>query len=145
MINNEVKLKRLNEDAVFPDRAYGEAAGYDLYSAEELTLEPGGFLGVRTGWAIQLPQGTEAQIRPKSGLALNYGVTVLNAPGTIDPDYRGEIVVILINHGKLAFRIEKGSKIAQIVLSRITELTLTQADELDKTSRDSRGFGSSGL
>ena len=140
----EIKLKRLNDDAVLPDKAYDDAAGYDLYSVEEKVIESGGFSGIKTGWSIQLPPRTEAQIRPKSGLAIRHGVTVLNAPGTIDPDYRGEIIVILINHGADAFVVEKGSKIAQMVISELCDTRLSTVDELDETSRDARGFGSSG-
>jgi dUTP pyrophosphatase len=120
------------------------AAGLDLRAAESLTLAPGARALVATGLAIALPEGFEAQVRPRSGLAVKHGVTVLNAPGTIDSDYRGEIKVPLINHGQDDFTITRGDRIAQMVVAPVTTATLEEAETLDITKRGTGGFGSSG-
>jgi dUTP pyrophosphatase len=124
------------------------AAGLDLVAAipadVKITLDPGARALVPTGLTLQLPRGYEAQVRPRSGLALKHGVTVLNTPGTIDADYRGEIGVILINHGAAAFDIERGARIAQLVIAPVTRILLRQASELDETARGAGGFGSTG-
>lgn len=121
------------------------AAGYDLCASEAVTIKAGEFGKVPTGVRIAMPKGMEAQIRPRSGLAAKHGVTVLNAPGTIDSDYRGEICVILINHGKNDFVIEPGMRIAQMVFAHVTQVDFEQVDELDKTARGDGGFGSTGM
>lgn len=125
-----------------------DASGMDLVAAipegEPLEMQPGDRALVPTGLSIQLPSGFEAQIRPRSGLALKEGVTVLNSPGTIDADYRGEIGVILINLGSRAFSVRRGARIAQIVVSRVERFSLITSEELTKTARGSRGFGSTG-
>lgn len=146
-----VRLKRL-ADADAPDPlplpAYqtGDAAGVDLRAAVRapVLLEPGGRALVPTGFAIALPPGYEAQVRPRSGIALAHGVTVLNAPGTIDPDYRGEIKVLLINLGTAPFHIARGDRIAQLVVSPIARPVFLEVDRLDDTARGSGGFGHTG-
>lgn len=131
-------------DLPLPTYATAGAAGMDLRSAESLTLKPGARALVATGIAIALPENTEAQIRPRSGLAVKHGVTVLNAPGTIDCDYRGEIKVPLINHGSEDFIITRGDRIAQMVVAPVAIAQLTEVENLDETPRGSGGFGSSG-
>jgi dUTP pyrophosphatase len=124
------------------------AAGMDLRAAidadEPLVMQPGTRALVPTGLAIALPPGYEAQVRPRSGLAARHGVTVLNSPGTIDADYRGEVKVILINHGDTPFVIERGMRIAQMVVATVTRADMIAADSLDETGRGSGGFGSTG-
>ncbi|MGB5092734.1 MAG: dUTP diphosphatase [Parvibaculum sp.] len=125
------------------------AAGMDLMAAIEagdpLILMPGSRALVPTGLAMAIPLGFEAQVRPRSGLAAKHGVTVLNSPGTIDSDYRGEIKVILINHGIEAFTIERGTRIAQMVIAPVTQASLNEVDALDETTRGAGGFGSTGI
>lgn len=140
-----VKVKKLSEEAKLPVQALPGDVGFDLFANEEVVLKPGERKLVSTGIKIALPEGYEAQIRPKSGLAINHGVTVLNTPGTIDAGYRGEIKVILINLGNEEFRIEKGQKIAQMVFNKVEIPRLEEAEELDKTARNEQGFGSTGL
>jgi dUTP pyrophosphatase len=129
-----------------PSRQTAEAAGLDLAAAvppnEPRALKPGERALIPTGFVLELPSGCEGQIRPRSGLALNHGVTVLNAPGTIDADYRGEIGVLLINLGDKPFVVARGARIAQLVVSRVESVDLTQADDLKGTDRGERGFGS---
>ncbi len=123
------------------------AAGMDLYAAldSDILLSPGQRALVPTGISLAIPDGYEAQIRPRSGLALKYGITLVNSPGTIDPDYRGEICVIVINHGAEPFTIKNGDRIAQIVFSRFIRAVLQEVQELDETSRTSGGFGHTGV
>ena len=128
-----------------PARATAGAAGADLVSAEETTIAPGAVHAVATGIAIAIPEGYEAQVRPRSGLALKHGVTVLNAPGTIDADYRGEVKVILINHGSEPFRIARGDRIAQLVVAPVTAARFERVDVLPDTARGAGGFGSTGV
>jgi dUTP pyrophosphatase len=141
-----LKLLRLPNGADLPLPAYATAgaAGLDLRSAETLTLKPGLRALVSTGLAIALPDHHEAQIRPRSGLAVKHGVTVLNSPGTIDADYRGEIKVPLINHGQEDFVITRGDRIAQMVIAPVVQVTLQEVTSLDETERGAGGFGSSG-
>jgi dUTP pyrophosphatase len=124
------------------------AAGVDLLAAlplsEDLVLAPGARAAVPTGIAIALPEGYEAQVRPRSGLAVHYGVTVLNAPGTIDADYRGEIKVILVNHGTEPFTVTRGDRIAQLVVAPVTAIALEEVEALDETQRGHGGHGSTG-
>lgn len=124
------------------------AAGCDLQAAvaneEVLTILPGKWALVPCGFAISLPEGFEAQVRPRSGLAAKFGVTVLNAPGTIDADYRGEIKVILINHGEAPFEIRRGDRIAQMVVAAVTQVRFEVATSLQDTGRGADGFGSTG-
>lgn len=133
-------------DIPAPEYASAQSSGLDLRAAVEspVTITPGSRELIPTGIAIALVPGLEGQVRPRSGLALRHGVTVLNAPGTIDADYRGEIKVILINHGEQAFVIERGMRIAQLVITQVETCSLHLVDELSETSRGERGFGSSG-
>lgn len=144
-----VKIARLPHGADLPLPAYAtaQAAGMDLTAAIDtpLTLKPGDTALVPTGIAIALPPGFEAQVRPRSGLAAKNGVTVLNAPGTIDADYRGEIKAILINHGRADFIIERGMRIAQMVIARHETAQFEEVETLDDTARGSGGFGSTGV
>ena len=144
-----VRITRLphGEGLDLPAYQTDGAAGLDLMAAlapgHTLVIEPGARSLVPTGLMLALPVGYEAQVRPRSGLALRHGVTVLNAPGTIDADYRGEVGVILVNHGAEPFRIERGTRIAQLVLARIERLAWVEG-ELDVTPRGTGGFGSTG-
>lgn len=148
MIDVKVKLLPL-EHAVglqLPTYATEQSAGMDLSAAleEAIELGPGDRALVPTGLSIALPPGYEAQIRPRSGLAIKHGVTVLNTPGTIDADYRGEIKVILINHGKEPFTIERGQRIAQMVVERYETVGWEVVDSLEESARGEGGFGSTG-
>lgn len=140
----ELKIKKLNENAHVPHYAHPGDAGLDLFACEEVDLAPGSSALVRTGIAIELPAGTEAQVRPRSGLALKHGVTVLNSPGTIDEGYRGEVGVILINHGSEPFHIAPGAKIAQMLIKPVITAQVVEVDELTDTRRGEGGFGSTG-
>jgi dUTP pyrophosphatase len=136
------------EGLALPAYQSNEAAGLDLLAAvpleTPLTLSPGQYALVPTGLTIALPSGYEAQVRPRSGLAAKHGVTVLNAPGTIDADYRGEIGVLLINHGKTPFSVQRGERIAQMVIAPVARVELVPAAALAVTNRGSGGFGSTG-
>lgn len=140
----KLKIQKLQDNAILPHYAHEHDAGLDLFSIEDLTLEPGTSRLVHTGIAIELPPGTEGQIRPRSGLALKHGITVLNTPGTIDASYRGEIGIILINHGKHPFQITAGMKIAQLVITPILRVTIEAVEALTPTTRGEAGFGSTG-
>ena len=144
-----VGIKRLAhaEGLALPFYATAGSAGLDLLAAVETEIEllPGARLAVPCGIAIELPPGVEAQVRPRSGLALNHGVTCLNAPGTIDSDYRGEIKAILINHGDKAFKISRGTKIAQMVIARHEQAELVESQSLSDSARGESGFGSTGM
>jgi dUTP pyrophosphatase len=141
----QIPIKRLRPDAVLPAYAHGpnEDAGMDLCAVEDTLLEPGVPAPVATGLAIELPSGFEAQIRPRSGLALKHTITLPNAPGTIDPGYRGEIRVILLNLGREPYRISAGDRIAQMVVARYESVAWFEA-ELGDSARGAGGFGSSG-
>lgn len=145
LLGDKLKIKCIHEAAVLPTRANESDAGMDLYAIEDQLIEPGEAALIATGIQIELPRGTEAQIRPRSGLALKHSITVLNSPGTIDEGYRGEVKVILINHGKAAFQVEKGMRIAQMVVAPVLAIEVVQVEELSATIRDKGGFGSSGL
>ncbi|MFD2627938.1 dUTP diphosphatase [Oceanobacillus kapialis] len=139
-----LKVKLIHEEATLPFRANEGDAGMDLFSIEELTIRAGESALVRTGIQLELPKGTEAQVRPRSGLALKHAVTVLNSPGTIDEGYRGEVKIILINHGKEDFRVLKQMRIAQMVIAPVAQVNLIQTEDLTISERDQGGFGSSG-
>lgn len=143
-----VAIKRLPHgvDLPLPSYATTDSAGMDLAAAvaSDLVLKPGARAVVPTGFAIALPRGFEAQVRPRSGLATRHGVTVLNAPGTIDADYRGEVGVILVNHGSADFTVTRGMRIAQMVIAPVSLATLAEAAELPDTARGAGGFGSTG-
>ena len=146
----QVKIKRLAhaEGLQLPDYHSEDAAGLDLVAAlaagVELVLEPGQRARIPTGFAIELPRGYEAQIRPRSGLAHKFGVTVLNSPGTIDADYRGEIGVILINFGQLPYSVARGARIAQLVVAATARIAFILSAELGESGRGEGGFGSTG-
>jgi dUTP pyrophosphatase len=142
----EVAIMRLANGQDLPLPAYetAGAAGMDLRAAEPMVLKPGARCLLPTGIAIALPQGFEAQVRPRSGLAVKHGVTVLNAPGTIDCDYRGEVKVPLINLGQEDFQILRGDRIAQMVIAPVTRIAWAEASSLAETARGAGGFGSSG-
>src|SRR6202041_2138516 len=137
------------EGLQLPSYASEDAAGMDLVAAlpagEEVVLAPGSRALIATGMALELPKGFEGQIRPRSGLALRDGVTVLNAPGTIDADYRGEIQVILVNHGPQLFVVQRGMRIAQLVIAPIQQAKIVESASLDTTERADGGFGSTGI
>jgi dUTP pyrophosphatase len=143
-----VSIKRCRDEVAVPLPRYmtHHAAGMDLQAAleAEMILLPGQRTLVPTGIAIALPEGFEAQVRPRSGLALNHGVTLVNSPGTIDPDYRGEIGVILINHGSEPFTIRPGERIAQMVIAPFVQASLLEVNELGQTLRGEGGFGHTG-
>ena len=141
-----VQVKRLphGEGLGLPAYATDGAAGMDVVSAEDVTIAPGARHAVATGLALAIPAGFEIQVRPRSGLALKHGITVPNTPGTIDSDYRGELKVILINHGSEAFAIRRGDRIAQLVLAPVVQARWNEVGELDETARGAGGFGSTG-
>ena len=132
------------EGLPLPDYATEGAAGMDVVAAETATLAPGARAAVATGFAIAIPPGFEVQVRPRSGLALKHGVTCLNTPGTIDSDYRGEVKVVLVNHGQEPFAIARGDRIAQLVPAPVQRAILETVDRLDDTRRGNGGFGSTG-
>lgn len=144
----KVEIKRLEgNDLELPRYETTKSAGMDLRACitENITIRPGERKLVKTGIAIALPENYEAQVRPRSGLALKNGITVLNTPGTIDADYRGEIGVILINLGNEDFTIERGMRIAQMVISPMVQAEMIEVEELDETKRGKGGFGSTGV
>jgi len=144
-----VKVKRSdsNPDLPLPSYQSDGSSGLDLQAAisEEITLQPGDIRLIRTGLSVSLPKGYEAQIRPRSGLALQHGLGLVNSPGTIDSDYRGEVCVIAINWGKEPLTIKRGDRIAQIIINRVSRAIIEEAQELDPTERGEGGFGHSGV
>ena len=142
----EIALLRLphGEGLPLPAYASAHAAGLDVVAAESVTLAPGARHAVGTGFAIAIPEGYEVQVRPRSGLAVRHGITCLNAPGTIDADYRGEVKVILANLGEQAFEVVRGERIAQLVPARVTRARFAEAEGLNQTDRGEGGFGSTG-
>jgi len=142
----EIRLLRLPHGEGLPVPAYASAhaAGMDVAAAESVTLAPGARHAVATGFAIAIPEGYEVQVRPRSGLAARHGITCLNAPGTIDADYRGEVKVILANLGAEAFEVVRGERIAQLVPAPVVRAHFAETEELDETDRGAGGFGSTG-
>ena len=140
-----VKVLRTDPAAQLPVYAHPGDAGMDVRSIEDVTLSPGARALIHTGLVLMLPPNAEAQVRPRSGLALKHGVTVLNTPGTIDAGYRGEVGVILINLGVEPFTVEKGMKIAQIVVSPVAQAEVVEVTSVDETDRGAGGFGSTGV
>lgn len=140
-----VKFKKIHPDAVMPEYAHAGDAGMDVRSVDELTIPPGARALVHTGLIIVLPPMYEAQVRPRSGLALKSGITVLNTPGTIDAGYRGEVGVILANFGENEFKVAKGDKIAQIVIQPVIRAEIEETQSIDATDRGEGGFGSTGV
>ena len=140
-----LRFKRIHPDAVLPAYAHPSDAGMDVRSVADLVIPPGGRALVPTGLVMLLPPMYEAQVRPRSGLALKHGVTVLNTPGTIDSGYRGEVGVILANFGDTDFAVRKGDKVAQIVVAPVTQPEIAEVDAVDETDRGADGFGSTGV
>lgn len=149
MYDANVKITVLpgNEDIGMPQKMTELASGFDLCAAVSapVSLQPGERALIPTGFAMAMPANLEAQVRPRSGLAYKKGITTLNAPGTIDADYRGEVGVILINHGSETFTVERGDRIAQLVFQWVPRVQVTQVESLDETERGSRGFGHTGV
>ncbi len=143
----EIQVKRLNNGAglAMPSYETAGAAGMDICAAEGVNLRIGRSAMIATGFAFAIPQGHEIQVRPRSGLAAKHGVTVLNSPGTIDADYRGEVKVILINLGQEDFAIQRGDRIAQLVVAPVVQAAMTEVEALDNTQRGEGGFGSTGI
>ena len=142
----KVEVKRLahGEGLALPAYATSGSAGMDVVSAEDVTIAPGARHAVATGLSVAIPQGFEIQVRPRSGLAFKHGITVPNTPGTIDSDYRGELKVLLINHGSEDFAIARGDRVAQLVLAPVVQAAWSEVDKLDATQRGAGGFGSTG-
>ncbi|NLB43410.1 MAG: dUTP diphosphatase [Clostridiales bacterium] len=141
----KLKIKKTHPNAKLPEYAHPGDVGLDIYSIEEAVIDPGSTKLIHTGLIIELPEGTEAQVRPRSGLALKHQITVLNSPGTIDAGYRGEVGIILINHGKTAFLVEEGMKIAQMVIQPVLRVKVEEVAEMSDSSRGQGGFGSTGV
>ncbi|MHC4220357.1 MAG: dUTP diphosphatase [Planctomycetota bacterium] len=141
-----IRFKRLSPHAVLPKYQSKQAAGMDLHAAieEPVSIEVGQIARIPCGFAVAVPTGHEAQVRPRSGLASNYGLSIPNAPGTIDEDYRGELTVALINHGPEPFVVEPKMRIAQMVVAPVSKCEVQEVDELDETDRGTGGFGSTG-
>ena len=141
-----IRLTRLPHGEGLPLPAYATdgAAGMDVVAAEDVDLEPGRRHAVATGFKVAIPEGYEIQVRPRSGLALKHGISVPNTPGTIDSDYRGELKVIMINHGDEAFAVRRGDRIAQLVPAAVTRAEFDEVEELCETERGAGGFGSTG-
>lgn len=140
-----IHITKIHADAILPHYAHPGDSGMDLYSIEDVTIAAGETAFVHTGLKIAVPATYEAQVRPKSGLALKHAVTVLNTPGTVDSGYRGEICVILINHGKEPFHVQKHTKIAQMVICPVVHAEVVEVGSLDETTRGESGFGSTGI
>lgn len=143
-MNPVVKFKKLIPSAVIPVQAHKGDAGLDLVAAETVVIRPMARALVHTGLAAAIPDGFEGQVRPRSGLAIKYGVTVLNTPGTVDSGYRGELCVILANFGQEDFTVEPGMRIAQMVIAAVAKVDVETVEELDETERGTGGFGSTG-
>jgi len=141
----DIAVKKLTADTVVPQYAHDGDAGVDLYSSGNFSVKPGERVLVPTGLKMAIPHGYEGQVRPKSGLALKHGITVLNTPGTVDAPYRGEVGVIVINHDPRAvYEVKKGEKIAQMVFNKVEYASFTEVEELEATSRGEGGYGSTG-
>lgn len=141
----KLRIELIHQQAKLPDYAHAGDAGMDVYSVENAVLQPGERKLIKTGLRIQLPPNTEAQMRPKSGLALKNGITLLNTPGTIDEGYRGEVGVILINHSDESYAVETGQKIAQMVIMPVTRVQVEKVEHLEDSDRGHGGFGSTGV
>ena len=142
----KIQIKKLSSDVLTPKYETAGSSGMDIaaYVKQDLIINPGDKALIPTGFSLSIPQGYEVQIRPRSGLAAKKSITVLNTPGTIDADYRGEVKVILINFGKEKFSVKKGERIAQMVVCPVTQAQLEEVEELSATSRGAGGFGSTG-
>ena len=140
-----IKIKKIRDNAILPSYAHLGDAGMDVFSVVEKDIQPGEVALIPIGYAVEIPDGYEIQIRPKSGLALKYGITILNTPGTIDSGYRGEICAIVINHGKKIFHVAEGMKIAQMVLCKYEKICFVESSVLMESERNDGGFGSTGV
>ncbi len=140
----KIKIQKIRENAIIPKYAHKGDVGMDLYSTISVRIKPGHRALIPSGLKIALPKGYESQIRPKSGLALKEGVTVLNSPGTIEAEYRGEYGIVLINHSSKDVLVEEGQKVAQLVVKKVETVTVGVVESLDKTARGAGGFGSTG-
>lgn len=142
-----IKFLRLRPDAQLPTYATARAAGLDLFACndDDIVIEPQSVALVPTGFAMELPDGYEAQLRPRSGLALKHAISLPNSPATIDADYRGEVKIILINHGKEPFVVKKGDRVAQMVIAKVEQATFIEVDALSETARGEGGFGHTGV
>ncbi len=139
-----VKIQKLHPDAVIPEYQTLGSAGADLISVHDVDIQPGKVKAISVGFSVAFPPGYEIQIRPRSGLAAHYAVTVVNTPGTIDSDYRGPIKILLINHGDKVFSVNKGDRVAQMVLTEVCQAHFEEIEMLDVTARGTGGFGSTG-
>ncbi|HEY5921599.1 MAG TPA: dUTP diphosphatase [Kofleriaceae bacterium] len=146
MTTPRVQIRRLRPDAIVPRYQTADAAGMDLHAAldEPMRIEPGAVVAVPTGLAMAIPRGYEGQVRPRSGLALKHGISLPNAPGTVDADYRGPVMVLVINHGRESFTVSHGDRIAQLVIAPVMQADLETVEELPTTERGAGGFGSTG-
>lgn len=144
--NPRVQIRRLRPDAIAPRYQTADAAGMDLHAAldEPLTIAPGAVVAVPTGLAMAIPRGFEGQVRPRSGLARNHAITVANAPGTVDSDFRGQVMVLLVNLGREPYTIQHGDRVAQLVIAPVSQAELVDVDELPPSERGAGGFGSTG-
>ena len=142
-----VRVKKLSSKAKIPRKATQESAGFDLFAnnPKDIIIKPLERALIPTGIVLEIPPGYEAQIRPRSGLAWKFGITVLNTPGTIDPDYRGEVKVIVINLGEKPFRIKKYDRIAQMIITKYANCELKESKKLSRTKRQKKGFGHTGI
>ncbi len=140
-----IKFKRISKDAILPKYAYKDDAGMDIFSNEEVLISHNSWALVKTGFCMELPHGYEAQVRSKSGLALNSGIFCLNSPGTIDENFRGEVGVILMNISNNDYLVKKNQKIAQMVINKVEHFDIQVVDNLSQTERDMGGFGSTGI
>ncbi len=141
----KIKVKKLNKDAILPHYEHEGDAGMDVYSAEDKIIKAGKRELISTGLAFEIPLGYEIQVRPKSGLALKHGLTLPNTPGTLDSGYRGELKILVLNLSDKNYRVEKGKKIAQLILAKYEKAYVEEAEELSESERGSKGFGSTGL
>ena len=141
----QLKIKKLSPTAQLPSYAHPGDAGLDLFALEAQAIAPGEAQLIRTGIALELPPGMEAQVRPRSGLALKHSITVLNSPGTVDAGYRGEVGVVLINHGHETFQVTTGMKIAQMVINAVIQAQVVEVESLSDSARGAGGYGSTGL
>ena len=139
-----IKIKRLNENAILPEKQHDSDAGYDLHSIEDIILKPNQIYKVKTGIAIQIPNNYGGLVLPRSGLSSKYGISLINTPGLIDSGYRGELLIPLINHSSNEYTINKTERVAQLILLEIPEVKIEVTSDLDESDRESKGFGSTG-
>ncbi len=144
-MRKEIFFKKLSQDCLLPKYAHKEDAGMDIFSVEEKVIEPMSWEQIKAGFAMELPRGYEAQVRSKSGLALKSGLFVLNSPGTVDENYRGEISVIMMNVSQERYVVEKHQKIAQMVINKVEHFECLEKESLSESSRGTGGFGSTGV